>query len=605
MTDPPTDAPAAAHANPESRWTRSWTEAPAGLADLDAAGVIVAANDAFCAMAGLTAADLAGTVRWVDVLSVGSRLFYETQIVALLHVEGAATEVMVDVSSSAGASLPSLLTARIVRDESGRVQGTRIALTSARERRRFEADLLAARAAADDANADSSRARRRLELQADATAALASSTDSMRAVQRLAGVFVPRLAHWCLILIGDSAEPLRWAAAHADPDKQRMVEQIAQLLSEHGASSIMSGRNLSGTPATLLTSIDERDLHTAPGDPEFRDLLNGIGSGSAIVAPSYAHGEHVATLILVREQGQAPFTEEHRHDVAEMSARTGIVIDNTRRYAREHADSVTLQRSLLTAPPAIDGLQIEVRYLPTQDEAQVGGDWYDAYLQADGVPVVAIGDVVGHDIAAAAAMGQLRGVIRTIGYTISGTPSDTLSRADAAARGLGTAVMATAVVARIERAPRSDGPESGQATLHWSNAGHLPPMLLTRSGNVVVLERDADLLIGVDPDRARHDHRVPLDSGDTLVLYTDGLVERSDEAIDVGLARLSSLLAQQHATPLRQLADRVLRELGTARHDDVALLVVRLAGTPPTQEAAKGHGAPEGARDPAFGSSPT
>ena len=196
----------------------------------------------------------------------------------------------------------------------------------------------------------------------------------------------------------------------------------------------------------------------------------------------------------------------------------------TERAAAQRALSDRLQQALLTPPPEPDHLQVVVRYRPAAHEAQVGGDWYDAFLQPDGATMLVIGDVVGHDSDAAAAMGQLRGVLRVLAYDNDEPPSATLSRAEHVARGLAVSTLATVVLARIERRP--DVPVTGTRVLRWSNAGHLPPLLLAPDGTSTLLETRPELMLGIDPDAPRTDHTAELADGHTLLLVTDGLVER-------------------------------------------------------------------------------
>src|SRR5204863_3830176 len=116
---------------------------------------------------------------------------------------------------------------------------------------------------------------------------------------------------------------------------------------------------------------------------------------------------------------------------------------------RDLADA--LQRSMLTAPPEPNHSEIVVRYVPAAAGAEIGGDWYDAFLQPDGATVIAIGDVVGHDTRAAAAMGQVRGLLRGISYSSGDTPAGVLRQLDRALHGLALDTMATALVGRLER----------------------------------------------------------------------------------------------------------------------------------------------------------
>jgi PAS domain S-box-containing protein len=242
--------------------------------------------------------------------------------------------------------------------------------------------------------------------------------------------------------------------------------------------------------------------------------------------------------------------------------------------AEQRALSDRLQQALLTPPPEPDHLHVVVRYQPAAHHAQVGGDWYDAFLQPDGATVLVIGDVVGHDSSAAAAMGQLRGLLRALAYDNDEPLPATLTRAEHAARGLAVSTMATVLLARIERRP--DVPVTGNRTLRWSNAGHPPPVLLAPDGSTQILETKPDLMLGVDPDARRTEHQLELPDDHTLLLFTDGLVERRDSDLDEGVARLRTALADLGRTPLEELSDVLLARL-VPEHgaDDVALLALR------------------------------
>jgi serine phosphatase RsbU (regulator of sigma subunit) len=219
-----------------------------------------------------------------------------------------------------------------------------------------------------------------------------------------------------------------------------------------------------------------------------------------------------------------------------------------------------------------------VRYSPAAEAAQVGGDWYDAFLQRDGATVLVIGDVVGHDTAAAAAMGQMRTMLRTLAVHTGAGPAAVLRGVDAVMATLDAGVTATAVVARLEQTP--DELARGLTRLRWSNAGHPPPLVIGPDGVVDVLGgQDGDLLLGIDPDGERCEPEVELPWGSTLLLFTDGLVERRGQSIDDGLQQLRAILrepAVRHLT-LDDLCDEVLsRMLPDRREDDVALVAMRL-----------------------------
>jgi serine phosphatase RsbU (regulator of sigma subunit) len=245
-------------------------------------------------------------------------------------------------------------------------------------------------------------------------------------------------------------------------------------------------------------------------------------------------------------------------------------------YARSRSivrAAETLQRSMLTDPPTSPRMQVAVRYVPAAREAQVGGDWYDVFEQPDGSTVVVIGDVVGHDTEAAADMAQLRGLLRGIAYDSADGPATVLRRLDSAVAGLGLQAMATVLVGRL-----TPDQQSGGTRLRWSSAGHLPPLVAEPGDGVVTLTTPrAELLLGVDPAARRTESEALLEPGSTLLLYTDGLVERRDQVFDVGVERLAGELVAVRDRPLEEACDELIdRMLPEGAEDDVALVAVRL-----------------------------
>ncbi|WP_324275471.1 PP2C family protein-serine/threonine phosphatase [Blastococcus brunescens] len=213
--------------------------------------------------------------------------------------------------------------------------------------------------------------------------------------------------------------------------------------------------------------------------------------------------------------------------------------------------------------------------MPAAEGAEIGGDWYDAFLQSDGATVLAIGDVVGHDTRAAAAMGQVRGLLRGIAYSSGEGPADVLSGLDRAVEGLALDTMATALVGRLEQDDADF--RAGRTVLRWSSAGHPPAAVLTAEGKAHLLDEHADLLLGVAPERERHEHTIVLERGATVFLYTDGLVERRDRDVDTGTAELVAVLETCAGMSLDELCDEVLERLFLPdAEDDVAILAVRL-----------------------------
>ena len=234
--------------------------------------------------------------------------------------------------------------------------------------------------------------------------------------------------------------------------------------------------------------------------------------------------------------------------------------------------AATLQRAMLTRLPRPATLEVAARYLPAHALDQVGGDWYDAFRAGDAT-VLAIGDTIGHDISAAADMGQLRTLLRGYAVDRDEPPSQTMARLDRAMQHLDVDTLATIVLARVQPDPAVPGGH----TLRWTTAGHPPPMLLRADGSVQVLAARPDLVVGVDADRPRGDHAAALPPGSTLLLYTDGLIERRADgrSIDAGTERLAGCLRELAGRPLEDLLDELVTRLGDGRDDDIALLAVR------------------------------
>lgn len=229
------------------------------------------------------------------------------------------------------------------------------------------------------------------------------------------------------------------------------------------------------------------------------------------------------------------------------------------------------QRSLLPSTPTSGSPEVAVRYQPAVELAQVGGDWYDLFELPDGSLAVVVGDVAGHDRQAAAAMAKVRNMTRGVAYAMHpDPPSRVLERLDRAMYRTARDIVATAVLAQVA------ADKAGLLTMTWANAGHLPPVLIEPDGSTRLLEMPADLLLGLDEGARRVDHEIELKPGSTVVLYTDGLIERRGVPISAGLDWLTELLQDQQNSDVEELCDYVLRSAGAGTlQDDVALLALR------------------------------
>jgi PAS domain S-box-containing protein len=417
-------------------------------------------------------------------------------------------------------------------------------------------------------------ANQRLQLLSEAGRVLSGTLEIDQQVGQLTELVVPDLADWCWLVVTDEQGRLHeLACAHRDPSRrdelERYVRAMVAVMTEQSTARVVT---TTGRPL-VIPSIDWAHVERALPDVAVRELLARLGAASGTVVPLVARGQTLGALGLFNREERGPLTPAEVDTAVEIGLRAGLALHHSRLYGQQRALADVLQRSMLTEPPRTDDCEIVVRYVPAAEGAEIGGDWYDAFLQRSGALVLAIGDVVGHDTRAAAAMGQVRGLLRGISYSSGGGPAEVLTELDRALEGLALDTMATALVARLERDGSGD-----DVLLRWANAGHPPAVVISQDGEVRVLDgKSADLLLGVSPDTVREDHVEVLGRGATVLLYTDGLVERRDRDIDAGTDELTAVVRQFADLPLEELCDRVLERLFLPdAEDDVALLAVRL-----------------------------
>ncbi|MGY1832257.1 SpoIIE family protein phosphatase [Geodermatophilus sp. SYSU D01180] len=415
-------------------------------------------------------------------------------------------------------------------------------------------------------------AQDRLALLARVGSELTGTLELAEAVRRIPRLVVPELGEACLLtVLDDDGRPRDLSSWHGDPARRELLARYAavRLPGMPAAAPVvraLAGETVAADGAAVLAAIE---------DEEAARLYRELGAPAVLAVPLPGRERVIGALTFLADESRSaarvdPLTAR------EVAGRVGLALDNVRLFARQHQLAEALQRSLLTDPRGSGLGAVEVRYTPAAEAARVGGDWYDAFPQPGGATTLVIGDVVGHDTAAAAAMGQLRSLLRGIAAYSDAGPAEVLRGLDEAMATLGVDTYATAAVARFERLPGE-----GVATrMCWSSAGHLPPLVLDPAGRPVELpEPPGDLLLGVDPASARAESAVVLAPGSTVLLFTDGLVERRGLDLDTGLARLTGAVAELARRPLDELCDEVIERLVQGRpEDDVALVALRLAG---------------------------
>ena len=415
-------------------------------------------------------------------------------------------------------------------------------------------------------------AQERLAMLARVSAELAGTLDAGVGMSRIPRLLVPTLGDWCILtVVGDDGRPRDVGWWHADPAQRPLVDRYAAVRLDSMPVTSPVVRALMGE-TVVSASADVVDLLPRG---EARDLATLLGVSSGITLPLRGRGRTLGVLTLYYDGLRKP-SDAELATCREVADRVGLALDNARLFSEQRKLAEELQRSLLTGALELDRAEVVVRYTPAAEAARVGGDWYDAFVQPSGAMMLVIGDVVGHDTAAAAAMGQLRSMLRGIATYSDAGPGEVLRGLDAAMAQLQLDTYATAAVARFEQTPAEAA--RGVTRMRWTNAGHLPPLVIHPDGTLAALaEWKGELLLGVDPAVRREESVVTLDDGTTVLLYTDGLIERRDADLDEGMARLRAVAAELAGAPLDVLCDELVDRLVHGRpDDDVALVAVRL-----------------------------
>ena len=455
-----------------------------------------------------------------------------------------------------------------------------VSLDNARLYLREHATLVARQAALREANA----AREQLALINEASTRIGTTLDLQRTAQELAQVVVPRFADFVTVDLLDSVlrgdepylprvdQPVVLRAVAVGEESGNGLTTTADTVGEVSrfdaakvyAQALRTGRSV------LVPEVDAEALARIVTSPERVESGMRAGIHSYLMVPVLARGSVLGGAEFIRTGNPEPFTAADVALAEELVARAAISMDNARLYRRERETALTLQRSLL--PQEVHrtlGMEIAYRYLPSSVASEVGGDWFDVVPLSCGRVALVVGDVMGHGMRAAATMGQLRTVARTLA-TLEMQPDQVLARLDETASGIGEGQFATCVCAVYDPVDR---------TCVMACAGHLPPVVVSTEGVARPVDVPPGVPLGVGGVEFES-VEITIPEGGLLALYTDGLVERRGQDIDEGLRLLAETLSGNDRS-LEQTCDAVIRTLVTdGAEDDIAVIMARVMPVP-------------------------
>lgn len=418
-----------------------------------------------------------------------------------------------------------------------------------------------ARITATESAADSAA---KLQFLAESSEALSASLDYEATLRAVADLAVPRLADWCSIDLLEEGRLRRVAVSHIDPAKVALAWEAWErfppdLDAPRGAGAVIR----SGT-SELLERVDDAVLDSMNLDDDLRRLIAGLQLSSAVTTPLTARGRTLGVISFVYAESGRRYGPDDIRTAELLARRAAVAIDNAQLHTDAVEASLLLQRAILPTTFAdTDRWRVAVHYRPA-GHTEVGGDFFDAMTRPDGRMVALVGDVMGRGIPAAATMAQVRAAIRGF-VTDDADPQSVLGRVDTMFVDLDLTELVTVLYAVID-------PVAGR--LEVAHAGHLPPLLLRDGGLVETVALPASPPLGLTSS-ARPVVRMPFRATDTLVMYTDGLVERRGEDIGDGMDRLvgrmAGLFGRVSDATLAALAD-TMHEAG--HDDDVTILAV-------------------------------
>jgi serine phosphatase RsbU (regulator of sigma subunit) len=415
-----------------------------------------------------------------------------------------------------------------------------------------------------EASAAAAARARQLAFLADASEELSRSLEYRVTLQKVAELAVPDLADWCAVTLLEDGQLRSVAVAHKDPAKAEWAREFEQRYPPRLDAPTGPGNVVRTGMSELHRTITDEMLVASAVDEEHLRLARELQMHSALVVPLAARGHVLGVITMIRAETPGEYGPEDLALAEDLARRAAIAIDNALLYKQTQDIAVQLQRAVL--PERLDlapDWQVAAHSRPG-DHAEVGGDFYDAFLLSPTQLVVFVGDVMGHGVSAAAAMATMRAAIRAFA-SVDPAPEIVVRKLDRMFLHPWIDKLVSLVYAVLDA-------EAAQLT--FVNAGHHSPILVAPDGTAQVLHTPPARPLGAGGDD-RAATVAPLRSDDTLLLYTDGLIERRGEVIDTGIARLvsraSALTVQDLDGALRTLVD----EFEPNPDDDVTAIAVR------------------------------
>jgi PAS domain S-box-containing protein len=422
------------------------------------------------------------------------------------------------------------------------------------------------------AEAEVARREREASFLAEASAELAESLDFAATLRTTARLAVPALADWCAVdVVQGDGTVRRVAAAHRERDKEPLIAELTRRYPTGPGG-------LAGTPATIRASsrelapdVPDTYLESMAEDDEHLALLRQLGVRSLMTVPLRARGRTFGAMVFVSGAPERRLDRRHVELAENLATRAALAADNARLFGEREYISRTLQRSLLPPRlPDVPGVEMAARYRPAGDAGDVGGDFYDVFPTSDGQWGLAIGDVVGKGPDAAAVTALARHTLH-VAAAYEERPSHVLRALNDALLEDNPRTLLTAAYARLTVAP--------QPRIELACGGHPLPLIIRTDGRVEQAGEPGTLL-GFDPTPDLVDSESPLAPGDSVVMYTDGVIESRPIADALGPRGLAELLSQcggWSAEAIAELIDLAVQERSEGRqNDDMAVLVLHV-----------------------------